>query len=142
MDVKTLAWITGFALLAMLPNANGKTLAAYRDNHRVLLVFAASDQDPAYLTQKKLWKSEKAGFDDRQLVVLPVFAEGRSGDTDPPGELAKRFGVETGKFAVILIGKDGHDAYRTGEPVKAEALYERIDAMPMRREEMRRQRQD
>ncbi len=39
----------------------------------------------------------------------------------------------------MLLGKDGHDAYHSAKPVKAEALYEVIDAMPMRQAEVKRQ---
>ena len=120
------------------PNAE-KPLSAFRDKNRVLLVFAPTDQDPAYREQTRLWQGEKAGFDDRQLVVVPVLADAKKPAGDPPGALAKKYGIDPKTFAVILIGKDGHDAYRSAKPVPASALYGTIDAMPMRRAEMRRQ---
>jgi hypothetical protein len=36
-------------------------------------------------------------------------------------------------FQVLLIGKDGHVALRSAEPVAAATLQSRVDAMPMRR---------
>ena len=45
--------------------------------NRVLTVFAPTPQDPAYQEEMKLWQGEKAGFDDRQLVVVPVFANAK-----------------------------------------------------------------
>lgn len=116
-------------------------LSAYRDKNRVLLVFAPSEKTAAYQAQMKLWHEEKSGFEDRQLVVLHLLADHKPSSADESAAaLAKRFDVDPQSFAVILIGKDGHGAYRSKEPVTADALYSRIDAMPMRREEMRRQK--
>ncbi len=120
-------------------NAADKPLGAYRDKNRVLLVFAPTEQDPAYREQTRIWQGDKAGFEDRQLIVLPVLADAKKPAGDPPGTLAKRFGVDPKLFTVILIGKDGHDAYRSPKPLPAAALYATIDAMPMRRAEMKRQ---
>ena len=111
-------------------------LAAYRDKQRVLLLFAPTERDATYQVQRKLWKGEEAGFKERQLVVLHLFADSKP---DTPEVLGKRFGVDPQIFNVILIGKDGHNAYQSKEPVTADFLFHRIDAMPMRREEMRRQ---
>ncbi len=119
-------------------NADGP-LSAYRDKNRVLLVFAPAAQDPAYLEQIKLWQNEKAGFDERQLVVVPVLADAKRPAGDPPATLAKRFGVEAKTFTTVLVGKDGRDAYRSAKPVAASVVYAAIDAMPMRRAEMKHQ---
>lgn len=119
--------------------AADKPLASYKDKNRVLLVFAPSDKDPSYAEQGKLWQGEKAGFEERQLVVVPVLADAKKAAGDAPAMLEKRYGVDAKTFAVVLLGKDGHDAYRAAKPVKAGALYEVIDAMPMRRAEMKRQ---
>lgn len=120
--------------------AADKPLAAYKNKNRVLLVFASTDKDPAYVEQVKLWQGEKPGFDERQLVVVPVLADGKKAASDLPAAIEKKYGIAATAFAVVLLGKDGHDAYRTAKPVKAGALYEVIDAMPMRRAEMARGR--
>ena len=118
-----------------------KPLSAYRDKNRVLLVFAPSRKTAAYQQQMQLWHDEKPGFEERQLVVLSLLAEDDPSSVDASAAaFAKHFDVAPQSFAVVLIGKDGHDAYRSREPVTAETLYGRIDAMPMRREEMRRQK--
>ena len=121
------------------PSATDQPLAAYKNKNRVLLVFAPTEKDAAYVEQGKLWQGEKAGFSERQLVVVPVLADGKKVAGDTPAALEKKYGVDAKAFAVVLLGKDGHDAYRATKPVKAAALYEVIDAMPMRRAEMKRQ---
>ena len=117
-------------------NADQDPLAVYRDKNRVLLLFAPTERDAGYKAQSKLWKGEEAGFKERQLVVLYLLADSKP---TTPEVLAKRCGVDPQTFNVVLIGKDGHAAYQSKDPVTAEALFHRIDAMPMRREEMRRQ---
>ena len=52
----------------------------------------------------------------------------------------QRFGVEPGDFLVILLGKDGGEKIRSNKPVTLEMLTEIIDAMPMRQDEMKRQK--
>jgi hypothetical protein len=116
-----------------------KPLATYKNKNRVLLVFAPTGKDSAYVEQGKLWQAEKAGFDERQLVVVPVLADGKKAAGDSPAAIEKKYGIDASVFAVVLLGKDGHDAYRTAKPVKAEVLYQVIDAMPMRRAELKRQ---
>lgn len=110
-----------------------RTLAGYRGRNRVLLVFAASGRSPEYATQRRLWEPAHAGFSDRDLVTLPVFAAARRSTP-----LAGKYGINPGRFAVVLIGKDGNEAFRSERPVPAPDLFSRIDAVPMRREEMRR----
>ena len=124
--------------VAHAQSADENPLAIYRDKYRVLLVFAPTAQDASYQGQRKLWKGEEAGFKERQLLVVPLLADSQS---PYPSTLAKRFDVDPKNFTVILLGKDGHNAYQSKEPVTAESLYQRIDAMPMRREEMLRQKE-
>ena len=50
----------------------------------------------------------------------------------------KKHGIDANGFAVVLIGKDGHDAFHAAKPVPAAVLYGVIDAMPMRRAEIKR----
>ena len=118
-----------------------KSLSAYRDKNRVLVVFASSPQDAAYQEQTRLWQGEKAGFEDRQIVVTPVFAGAKGAPPkvqEPLLPLMKKYGIGPDDFAVVLIGKDGHDAYRAAKPTAAPAIYAVIDAMPMRRTEVKR----
>lgn len=63
-----------------------------------------------------------------------------AGEPATPEEAAAArgdFGVEDGRFAAVLVGRDGGVKFRSGEPVPATDLFARIDTMPMRRREMR-----
>ncbi len=46
-------------------------------------------------------------------------------------------GVEPSGFAVVLIGKDGGVKRKETKPIDPNVLFETIDTMPMRRQEMR-----
>jgi hypothetical protein len=51
--------------------------------------------------------------------------------------LRKRLSVPSGRFTVILIGKDGGEKIRQGSSVDLKEIFAIIDAMPMRQQEMR-----
>ena len=81
---------------------------------------------------------------DRDMVVFKIFETGPSfKDTtriDPPTAEAirKRFDVPSGRFTVILVGKDGGVKYKRNADIKLKDIFALIDSMPMRQEEMRR----
>ena len=52
---------------------------------------------------------------------------------DTADALRQRFALPPDRFTVLLIGKDGHVAVRSGEPLQGADLTRIIDAMPMRR---------
>jgi uncharacterized protein DUF4174 len=123
-------------------------LSRFRGRNRLLLIFAPSASDEGYDRQRDLLERHEAGFADRDLLTLRLFEDG-SGDgaggpvTPEQAATARReFGVGDGRFAVVLVGRDGGAKFRSGEPVPTPDLFARIDAMPMRRREMREKRRD
>jgi hypothetical protein len=56
-----------------------------------------------------------------------------SGARDTAATVRARLRLARERFGVVLVGKDGSVALRSAEPVLAETLQRRIDAMPMRR---------
>ncbi len=120
------------------------TLQAYRNRNRVLLVFARGREDARYQRQFSLLKTQTAGLNERELTLIYALGDGKGqsigthieGSGDAP-DLRRRFAVTPGQFKVVLIGKDGHTAYTSDHPISSEQLFGLIDAMPMRRAEMR-----
>lgn len=104
-------------------------LSAYRDENRVLLVFAPSADDARYLEQKGWLEARGADLQERDLLVFYLLAP----DATPVRE---RFGVAEGSFTVALIGKDSSEKERYNNPVQPDALFETVDQMPVRRREM------
>lgn len=106
---------------------------AMRHHRRILLVAAPSPEDPQLAEQRRLLAPWRAGAADRDLTVVELVADHVAGATDSAPSLRRRYGLVPGRYAVLLIGKDGHVADCGDHPITADALERQIDAMPMRR---------
>jgi hypothetical protein len=139
-------------LLPAIALAQGSpSLDSLKDKSRVLLVFAQTDQDPNFQQQITILRHHAQEMKDRDLILLPVLIHigaATSADTlrtvHPPTasdaeqiDLRRRFHIDTARFTVILIGKDGGEKLREHSPIPIQKLNATIDAMPMRRDEMR-----
>jgi len=98
-------------------------------NPRRLLTFTPSESHE-YEEQRDLFRGHEPGFEDRDLTIT-IFPE------DDDTEMRDRYGAKPGHFMVVLVGRDGREKFRSDKPVSAKELFDRIDAMPMRRREMR-----
>ncbi len=140
-------------LLLLVPFAVPQAPPPTVDQHRVLMVFAPTDTDPRFQRQIGLLAHHGAELKERDLILRPnvVHAATSTPDTlrtlnspDPAGEqeLEQRthFHVAPSEFTVILVGKDGGEKLRQHTPLTFEQLAAKIDAMLMRREEMRKQK--
>ncbi|MEA5573084.1 DUF4174 domain-containing protein [Calothrix sp. UHCC 0171] len=117
-------------------------LSSQKWQNRVLLVFAPSVNNRTYQQQMQLFNQHQNGFTDRDLVLVQVLATDKSYanrqliDKSSAANLRNRFGVDKENFRVILVGKDGGVKRSDATPVQATAIFEQIDAMPMRQQEM------
>ncbi len=68
-----------------------------------------------------------------------VFAE-EEDDSERSRQFRSRVSADGKHFQVFLVGKDGHTALSSEKPLTANYLFGKVDAMPMRRDEMRRSR--
>jgi len=120
------------------------TLAQMRGRFRPLLIFAPTAQDARLLEQVRLVNEHAEEAAERQLVTVTVaehgeFLAGRRLAEADVAEARRRFHVGAGEFAVVLVGKDGGEKLRAAKPFSFETLRDGIDAMPMRRGEMKGQ---
>ena len=106
-----------------------RDLDAYQWSARPVLVFAPSPEDPDYLDQMAEFREARDGLEDRDIIVLS--------DTDPDAHGRLRAGLAINGFEIILVGKDGGVKLREDHPLTARALFDTIDAMPMRQREMK-----
>lgn len=130
-------------LLAAMVGAAEPPLAWLRWAARPLLVFAPAADHGQLAAQRDALRGTDADRADRALVLIEVVGAKVGSGTPLPGHvtadrLRTRYAVPDDAFAVILIGLDGTTKLRSDDPVDARALFDRIDAMPMRREELRR----
>ena len=106
-------------------------LAELRGKRRVLVIYAPPGTADKLLQQQKLFRAEKEGFDDHDVTLLVLRQP-----TDN-AEIAKRFQLSGKEFVVLLIGKDGGEKFRVKKVAHPGLLFQLIDSMPMRGDEMR-----
>lgn len=144
-------FVTLLVALSKCHQAPAQALATFVDKNRILLVFAPTDQDPRLREQLNLLSHHAKDMKDRDLILITILSP--SGETTPPDTLRTpprpvlsdaeqlsirhRFRVPPAEFAAILLGKDGGEKLRSSTPVSCNGLNRTIDAMPMRRQEMR-----
>ena len=111
--------LTAFTLLLLVIHTSVHAAPECTDRRqRVLLITTPSRANKLFQKQIRLLSPSSVAFRLRDLVV-----------TNRPG-----------RFQIELIGKDGNVAFSSREPITQRELFARIDAMPMRREEMRNQK--
>ncbi len=72
------------------------------------------------------------GLAERNLVVMEAVGTGPEATA-----LRKRLRLPPEAFRAVLIGKDGGSKLVSEEPIPPQTLFATIDAMPMRKDEMR-----
>lgn len=106
----------------------GNIMAQF-SSHRQLLIF--SNEANAHLAQQQLdlLLKDAAGVKERAIKTTIVEKE---------SPLFKKYNADTAQYTVILVGKDGFEKYRTNKIIETDQLFSIIDAMPMRRREMKK----
>lgn len=144
----------GLAVLALTTLGAAQTSEAgmqrFQWQNRPLLVFAPDPDAPDLRRQLEIAQNHAAGWRDRDMVTIvvagdqPVTVDGTRAKELAAKELAndalrQRYAVTGEAFAAILVGKDGTQKLRHDAPISADKLFRTIDAMAMRRREMRQQ---
>jgi hypothetical protein len=115
----------------------------YKWKYRPLVVFAKSESAAPLAAQRRIVAANRPALAERNVVVIWVVGDSVSAELGPgPGmsasALRSRFGAGDAAFRVLLVGKDGGTKLSSAAPLGIAALNGTIDAMPMRRNEMRR----
>jgi Domain of unknown function (DUF4174) len=137
------------ATLGALTLIPGSALAMsdYQWKKRPLIVFSPSDSDARLIRQKAAINGQRTSFLDRDMVVVYVIGSSMTHDLGPgPGmsgaALRSRFRASEGGFRVLLVGKDGGIKLDSPAPLTATDIFNEIDRMPMRRDEIRKRSSD
>ncbi len=107
-------------------------LPAQSSAFRRVLLFTNSNNDTAFTRQQEILKSAAAGCQERDIRVETYFF------TKTDKSILKKYGISSPQFTFLLIGKDGGTRLRSSKPLSSEQLFALIDAMPMRKDEMKR----
>ncbi len=98
---------------------------------RVVVAFAPDEKDEQLRQQLRLLENEEHSLKERDTRVFVVV-----GNADEVQKLRQTFHCPPAGFSVVLIGKDGGAKLHRTHPVSTADLFQTIDRMPMRREEM------
>ncbi|HEX8322909.1 MAG TPA: DUF4174 domain-containing protein [Tepidisphaeraceae bacterium] len=120
------------------PSADA-AVEAMRWKRRVLILFSPTSDDPALRAQRAIIKADAAGYAEREMTVVEMINDQATidGRTVAAGELRRKFARSSDRFELVLIGKDGGVKQRETTPLASAELFATIDAMPMRKNEMR-----
>lgn len=135
--------LIGVPLIAAGQEGRSVNLSDYKWKNRVLFIFSPSQDLDLYQKQLQEMEGEKKGFQDRDLKIFHLTEHGMSMETEERvidrdvQRLRQAFGVSKEEFSVILIGKDGTEKLRSNSLLQVKELFAVIDAMPMRRREMK-----
>lgn len=136
---------TRFLLLVFLFSsfyAQSQVLSSRQWKNRVLLIMSENPNDPLVKQQVSLFSKDAEEMKERKLLLMQVFPEfylmgGDSAIRRTSGEVYFDYKSAKKSFELILIGLDGDEKMRRAELIRPEDLYAIIDAMPMRRYEMK-----
>jgi hypothetical protein len=140
-------------LLFLLPifvagRINAQDLDDFRWKNRIVLLFASAEGKSVFTRQVEELKLDPEGLAERDLIIFLVSREQVTNllseiSTSLSSErLTEKYFREDEKFQFILIGKDGGVKLDRSEFVSNDYLYAVIDAMPMRRQEMQRNKNE
>ena len=122
-------------------------LNQFRWKNRLLFVFSEQSNDSIFKDFQSEISTQNDEVLDRDLIVFKIFEIGPSFmnttqiESDVANDIRKQFKASPGLFTVILVGKDGGVKLRRNTQLKLKDIFALIDAMPMRREEMRQKAQ-
>jgi Domain of unknown function (DUF4174) len=107
-------------------------LIAQQSNYRRILIFAPDSTNVSFKTQNRIFQKEDSACVQRDIIVEYYVFKSRS------IVFFDKYQVSKSDFTLLLIGKDGFVKLRSKEVVKPERIYALVDAMPMRKDEMRK----
>ena len=122
-------------------------LEKHKWKERVLIVTASSPSNVGYKRQDQLLTKGKKGMKDRELVIYRLYADHWLGpkntalSNDEAQIIYKKYDINSDTFSVVLIGKDGGVKMNKNDIVSTRELFQLIDSMPMRQQEMRKSKE-
>jgi hypothetical protein len=119
-------------------------LARFRGRRRVLLVFAPYRNDTRLQRQLSDIDASRDEIAEHDLTVVVASGDGgctidgKAASDAAADALRAELGISHDAFAIVLVGKDGTTKLHRTEFVTLPEIFDVIDAMPMRQEEIRR----
>jgi len=109
---------------------------------RSLLIFAHDHQDKRLVHTLRVIQQVNCQIEDRDIALLIIVTQERRNldkegiSTQYATALRSHYDIKDNEFAVLLIGKDGSEKFRTNTIPDIDEIFTLIDGMPMRQDEM------
>lgn len=119
-----------FILLLFFSSASlAQHVKEYRRKNRLIVLVTVEENNPKNNQQLKVLQENKLQLQERDIVIL---------QRKPNSKDLTDFSLEKDFEGVLLIGKDGGIKLREPFLVSPQTIFDLVDAMPMRRAEMRK----
>lgn len=133
--------LTMLAMLAM-QHAAAYDLSQHLWQHRLLFLISDSAADPQLSAQREVIDTLRDEIVDRDLRVFELHTasgnvDGQTLTAEDVAGLRRQLDVRPDDRQLILIGLDGGIKRRGELDTELQAVFGQIDAMPMRRQELR-----
>lgn len=119
-------------------------LAKHQWKNRLVLIFVDDTSTELLNNQVNLLKNKNSELNERKLKVYQFsgnnFKDSFYSNWKESTLKSKNFFSKKEKFKVILIGLDGHIKHQQNRILSTKKLFEIIDVMPMRQNELQQNR--
>lgn len=132
-------------LLSLSNSAQNRVfdLESYIWKNRIVLLFTDDDSGTSYRAQVNMLLRDTEDLEERDLKIFKISDTNSAVDLlgkntfHVKDNLRVKYNLKGEGFHVLLIGKDGSVKYSDSNPLSREKLFAIIDAMPMRKAEMK-----
>ena len=139
--------ITIILILTFNLYMKAQDLSKHQWKNRVLLIITENIEDQEFKNQIKKLQNNQKGLQNRKLIIYQMtsthFKLGISEENEwiKRPELYNNLKSNDKTFEVILVGLDGGEKLRQNSVLTTDKLFSLIDGMPMRRAEIKRNKQ-
>ncbi len=126
---------------------NAQDVSVHRWENRLLILLTEDTEDMLLKKQLEELSNCREGIEDRKLIVYrstkDKFRKGldSEGEWKNSSDIYKKYKGNKPGFQVVLIGLDGGIKIDQSEIISCEELFGTIDSMPMRKAEMRKNKE-
>jgi hypothetical protein len=107
------------------------SIMAQKSNYRRILICAPDSLNIDFNKQISIFDNERQGCDERDIIIETYTSDKLS------VSIYKKYNIAPLQFTLLLIGKDGYPKFRSKKIVTAQSIFDLIDTMPMRQDEMK-----
>lgn len=118
-------------------------VSKHKWKERVLIVTASSPSNIGFKRQDQILTKGKKGMKDRDLVIYRLYTDhwldhkNNLLSEKEAQSLYQNYNIDSATFSVVLLGKDGSVKMRKTDIVSTREIFQLIDSMPMRQQEMK-----